>query len=135
MDSLFIDLGWLFQSGFISGSDCFIGTLETHWAPCPHSAGRGLWGGGGALQLVLRGPLLHCLQSFKATSLITSRISLYPGQGLGPLFFLILMSNRKRTARLGESPAPFPSLGSKGSELSENSASGTCKEPGVGWDL
>lgn len=66
MDSLFIDLGWLFQSGFISGSDCFIGTLETHWAPCPHSAGRGLWGGGGALQLVLRGPLLHCLQSFKA---------------------------------------------------------------------
>lgn len=33
MDSLFIDLGWLFQSGFICGSECFIGTLETYWAP------------------------------------------------------------------------------------------------------
>jgi hypothetical protein len=33
MDSLFIDLDWLFQSGFICGSESFIGTLETLWAP------------------------------------------------------------------------------------------------------
>lgn len=89
------------------------------------------WGSAAGAERAIA-PLPAELQS---TSLITSWISLYPGQGLGPLSFLILMSNRKRTARLGESPAPFPSLGSKGSELSENSASGTCKEPGVGWDL
>lgn len=46
MDSLFIDLDWLFQSGFICGSESFIGTLEILWTP-PSLLLEGVRGGSG----------------------------------------------------------------------------------------
>lgn len=45
MASPFIDRGWLFQAGFICGSQCFRGTLETHWAS-PPTLLEGACGGG-----------------------------------------------------------------------------------------
>lgn len=79
------------------------------------------------------------LQGFKAKSLNNTSDFHYPGRGSGPLSSLILR-NTERGQAPGGVTWSFPSLGSKESELVENSAgfckaSATCGRARVGSDL
>lgn len=90
-----------------------------------HSVGRGPWEGSAAGGEGISRAAAVLLQGFKAKSLNNTSDFHYPGRGSGPLSSLILRNTERGQAPRGVTWS-FPSLGSKESELVENSA-GFCK--------